>query len=150
MLYLLDFYEKQQGKRMKRKLLKGFVTLLIAIGLVGFAIPAGADQQAPWEGHISGVDTVVGSSFPYLFISGNRTGTTTLLGHYTSTPNYVLNLTTGLAEGTAVGTAANGDTMFISISAQAEEDEPGSSVLKEPLPLRVVRAASRGLRAAES
>ena len=93
------------------------VAVLAALTLSALAMAAG--QAVPFKGRSSGVVTTVGidpvAGLVHTHAAGQ--GQATHLGHFTQTGDTTVDLTTGNARGTWTLTAANGDMLFLEMTA---------------------------------
>ena len=93
------------------------VALLAALTLSWPALAAG--KPVPFKGRSSGVvttvrvDTVAGLAYTHAVGQGRATH----LGHFTQTGDTTVDLSTGNARGTWTLTAANGDKLFLTMTA---------------------------------
>ena len=93
------------------------VAVLAALTLSAPAMAAG--NQVPFKGRSSGVVTTVGfdpvAGIEYLHVEGQ--GQATHLGHFTQTGDVAADVVTGNVRGTWTLTAANGDMLFLTMTA---------------------------------
>ena len=98
------------------------------------AVPAAAQKQVPFHGSLQGQEIAVFQGPPpgTLAVNGRATGVATHLGRFTVTWNLTVNLADDTATGSFHFTAANGDSIFTTISGQAEPtDTPGINRIVE-------------------
>jgi hypothetical protein len=89
---------------------------LVALGLLGLALPAAADDPLPFRGR---ANEVVTDAQPIadglLLLTVTATGEATYLGQFTGTETVVLDLANGRFAGTRVFIAANGDRLYAAV-----------------------------------
>jgi hypothetical protein len=108
--------------------MKRFCSASVALAIVGvlaLAGPAAAADLVPFKGGLDGTD--VGTPIPntqFASVTVEATGNATQLGRFTYTALITVNTATGMGNGTFVFTAANGDTVFGTISGQAAFTPP--------------------------
>ena len=92
--------------------MKSIMTAVLLTAAI--ASPVLAQGQLPFRGTVEGVDSDAGGAFPVFFRSLSGTGHASLLGRFTMTAEWQINVLTTPVKG--VGsftlTAANGDTLF--------------------------------------
>jgi hypothetical protein len=89
---------------------------LVALGVLGFALPAAADESLPFRGAADEVVTDVTPLGPGLLqLTVTVTGEATYLGRFTGTEEVVLDLADGTFSGTRVFVAANGDRLYADV-----------------------------------
>jgi hypothetical protein len=86
----------------------------------GLAVPAAAQDRVPFKGTLQGSDADTCFSFPILCVATNGTGIGALLGQFSFTMNNEVNVTNGTDHGTAILTAANGDTVTATFTGSGE------------------------------
>lgn len=98
------------------------------------AVPAAAQNQVPFKGSLQGreTDTPQGGPPPTTVnIDGNTTGIATLVGQF----SFTYELTVTLANGTATGfghlIAANGDSIYTTITGSSDLTTPGFARITE-------------------
>lgn len=87
------------------------------------AIAAAAQKQVPFRGSLQGheIDTPQGGFPPTtVSIDGGTTGIATLVGQFSFSYQLTVNLATGTATGSAQLVAANGDTIFTTVTGSSE------------------------------
>jgi hypothetical protein len=104
---------------------------LMAFALLGLARPAAADESAPFKGSYQGVDTTVPQLLPIVIATVQAAGSATHLGNFTFTEVATVNIATGLGSGVFVFTAANGDTVFGTITGHATFMPPNTLAIAE-------------------
>jgi hypothetical protein len=98
---------------------------LAAAGVLALAGPASAGEPVPFKGGFAGTD--VGTPIPNTpsaAVTVEAAGHATHLGRFTYTARITVNTATGAGSGTFVFTAANGDTVYGTISGQAAFTPP--------------------------
>jgi hypothetical protein len=104
---------------------------LAALAVLGLAGPAAAGEQVPFKGSLEGVDTATPLTPPFFSATVEATGEATHLGEFTLTILVTGNRATGMATGTFLFTAANGDTVFGTLSGQSTLTAPGVITIAE-------------------
>ena len=92
------------------------VPLLVALGIVGLAVPVGAGESVPFRGGAD--ETVIGvapAGSGLLQLTVTFTGEATLLGRYTGTEQVIFDPAAGTISGTRVFVAANGDRLYADV-----------------------------------
>jgi len=88
--------------------------MLVALTIL--AAPAAAGAQVPFKGRVQGAEVATPVDATHLAVTRMSTGNATHLGRFTAVANFVVDLTPGvgfgIATGTVVFTAANGDTVI--------------------------------------
>jgi hypothetical protein len=93
--------------------LRRLAPALIALGVLGLALPAAADEPLPFRGTADEVVTDVTPLGPDLVqLTVETTGEATYLGEFTSTATVVVDLTDGTFSEKRVFIAANGDRLY--------------------------------------
>jgi hypothetical protein len=98
------------------------------------AVPAAAQKQVPFKGTLQGheVDTPHGGPPPStLSVNGSVTGIGSHVGEFTFTYTLTVTLANGTATGSAQLVAANGDSIFTTITGSSEPTEPDISAITE-------------------
>jgi hypothetical protein len=98
---------------------------LAVVGVLALAGPASAGDLVPFKGDFAGTD--VGTPVPgtpFASVTVEAVGNATHLGRSTYTALITVNTATGAGSGTFVLTAANGDTVYGTISGQAAFTPP--------------------------
>jgi hypothetical protein len=89
---------------------------LVLLGVLGFALPAAADEPLPFRGAADEMLTDVAPLGPnLLLLTVTATGEATHLGQFTGIEEVVLNLADGTFAGTRVFVAANGDRLYADV-----------------------------------
>ena len=103
-----------------------------AVALVlGLSSPAAAGDQVPFKGGFEGVDTVTPLAAPFVAAEVSATGNATRLGKFTLSISATVNRTTGAATGTFEFVAANGDTVFGTLTGQSSPPDAGVLTIEE-------------------
>lgn len=99
---------------------------------VPLADAAAAEKEVRFRGSIQGVE-IADVQFPSLFVNGSGSGKATLLGRFTMTYELEVDLLTLPFQtiGSAVFTAANGDTLFTDITGLGTPTEPDVNSIVE-------------------
>ncbi len=97
------------------------LAVLVVLGLVG---PVVAQVPVPFNGRLAGVDIATPQVPPLVSVQVKATGIATQLGNFTYLGLFTVNTMTRLGSGTFLFTAANGDTVFGTISGQATFTPP--------------------------
>ena len=104
---------------MKQRLYWYSVVVAVLAALTLSAPSMAAGKQVPFKGRSSGVVTTVGidpvAGLVHTHAAGQ--GQATHLGHFTQTGDTTVDLVTGNARGTWTLTAANGDMLFLEMTA---------------------------------
>ena len=90
--------------------------VLVALGVLGLALPASADDPLPFRGRADEMITDVrpiGDGLLLLTVTAK--GEATYLGRFSGTETVVLNLADGTFAGTRVFIAADGDRLFADV-----------------------------------
>jgi hypothetical protein len=98
---------------------------LTVVGVLALAGPASAGETVPFSGGYAGSD--VGTPIPnttFASVTVEAAGHATQLGRFAYTAQLTVNTATGMGSGTFVFTAANGDTVYGTISGQAAFTPP--------------------------
>lgn len=93
---------------MKKIFVSIALVLLIVAASVSFARAATVEVQVPLKGTMQGIETHT-VDFPTLYVDGNVSGNSILLGNFTFHYSDVVNLITSFGNGSAHFVAANGD-----------------------------------------
>jgi hypothetical protein len=90
--------------------------VLVALGILGLALPAAADEPLPFRGAADETITrVTPVGLDQLQLTVTATGEATYLGQFSGTETVVLDLATGTFSGTRVFIAANGDRLYANV-----------------------------------
>ena len=95
------------------------------------ASPVAAAEQVPFKGSLQGLDIGTPGNPPYMSVQVTATGNATRLGLFTYTELDTVDTSTRIGTGTFVFTAANGDTVFGTISGQATFTPPNVLTIEE-------------------
>jgi hypothetical protein len=87
---------------------------LTVLALVTLARPVLAEDQVPIKGQETGAVFPGAFQFPFHYESITAAGKASLLGHYTLTGNFAVDVRVGISTGAFTLTAVNGDTLFLS------------------------------------
>ncbi len=104
------------------------LAVVVILGLTG---PLPADEQVPFKGSLEGLDTAVGANPPFVYVEVTATGYATHLGMFTYVAQQTVDTRTRIATGTFLFTAANGDTVFGTVSGKATLTAPGILTIVE-------------------
>jgi hypothetical protein len=104
---------------------------LAVVAVLGLARPVAAQVQAPFFGRFAGVDIGTPLVPPILSVQVTATGNATQLGNFKLTELHTVNTATGMGSGTFLFTAANGDTVFGTISGKATFTPPNILAIAE-------------------
>jgi hypothetical protein len=92
--------------------------VLVLLAASGFAAPAAAAAQVPFQGTLQGDVTRSGAP-PVLSVDVSADGTATLLGQFAVSIPHEVNVVTRIATGDYLFVAANGDTLTATFTGQA-------------------------------
>ena len=104
---------------------------LAALAVLGLAGPVAAGEQVPFKGDLEGDDTTTPLTPPFFSATVEATGNATQLGEFTLTILVTGNRATGMATGTFLFTAANGDTVVGTLSGHSTLTAPGVITIVE-------------------
>jgi len=104
------------------------LAIVVVLGLTG---PVAAQVQVPFYGRLVGVDIGTPQVPPLVSVRVTATGNATQLGAFKYTALLTVNTATRLGSGTFLFTAANGDTVFGTISGQATFKPPNVLAIAE-------------------
>ena len=104
---------------------------LAVVAVLGLAGPVAAQVPVPFYGRLAGVDIGTPQVPPLVSVQVKATGTATQLGTFTYLGLFTVNAATRMGSGTFLFTAANGDTVFGTISGQATFTPPNVLTIKE-------------------
>jgi hypothetical protein len=109
---------------MQRKLASGISTvanpLFIVCGLLVAGSSASAGEQVPFSGSLHAQETIVSQGAGFFVADGSGEGIGTLLGRFTLTWEFTVNLADGTGSGPVRYTAANGDQIFMTAVGSSE------------------------------
>jgi hypothetical protein len=100
--------------------------------MAALAVPAGAQQQVPFQGTIQqGQDVDIAGGPPPLtvVVQATGTGTGTLVGQLSFTQVSTVNFTNNTSAGSGQWIAANGDTIFTTVVGVRAEVDPTRGVI---------------------
>lgn len=92
---------------------------LAVVVVLGLSSPVTAGEQVPFKGGFEGVDTATLLIPPFVAVEVTATGNATQLGKFTMTISLTVNRPTGVATGAFEFVAANGDTVFGTLTGQS-------------------------------
>lgn len=115
---------------MKRFSSAGGLALAVVI-VLGLAGPVAAGEQVPFKGSYEGDDVGTPLVPPLVSATVEAAGIATHLGKFTFTELVTVNTATGMGSGIFLFTAANGDTVFGTISGQATFTPPNVLAIVE-------------------
>ena len=95
------------------------------------ASPVAAGVQVPFNGSLEGLDIPTAVNPPFVSVQQTATGNATQLGLFTYTARDTVDTRTRIGTGTFVFTAANGDTVFGTISGKATFTPPNVLTIEE-------------------
>jgi hypothetical protein len=95
------------------------------------ASPVAAGEQVPFKGSLAGLDITTAVNLPFVSVQVTATGNATQLGLFTYTELDTVDTRTRKGTGTFMFTAANGDTVFGTISGQATFTPPNVLTIEE-------------------
>ncbi len=95
------------------------------------ASPVAAAEQVPFKGSLEGLDIGTPVNPPIVSVQVTATGNATQLGLFTYTELDTVDTSTRIGTGTFVFTAANGDTVFGTISGKATFTPPNVLTIEE-------------------
>ena len=96
---------------------------MAAMILTAFAVPMAASEQVPFKGAMQGTEVEVPHGGPpttTLSVTGTLTGIASHLGEFSITYQLTVNLANGTAIGSALLTAANGDSLSTTVAGSSE------------------------------
>jgi len=105
--------------------------VLAVVAVLGLAGPVSAQVPVPFQGSLIGVDIGTPQVPPLVSAQVRARGAATQLGKFTYLGQFTVNTTTRIGSGTFVFTAANGDTLFGTISGQATFTPPNVLTIAE-------------------
>ena len=116
---------------MKKTLRLQMTALFLTVLTAAFAASAKPDKELPFRGTIQGVE-IATVEFPLLFVDATGSGEASHLGRFTLTYELEVDLLTLPFEtsGSAVFTAANGDSLFTDIVGLGTPDGDFVSVVE--------------------
>jgi len=113
------------GKTNTKSVMKASISLAVAAALLAaaLAVPAAAQRHVPFKGSLQGheTDTPQGGPPPTtLSVDGSTTGIATLVGQFSFSYQLTVTLATGTSTGSAQLVAANGDSIFTTVTGSSE------------------------------
>jgi hypothetical protein len=115
---------------MKRRMFAASLALAV-VAVVGLAGPVAAGEEVPLKGSLAGTDTGTPLDPPFVAVTVEAAGNATQLGNFTFIGLATVNTVTRMGSGTFLFTAANGDTVFGTISGQATFTPPNVLAIAE-------------------
>ncbi len=115
---------------MKRYSFAASLALAVAV-ILGLTGPVAAGEQVPFKGSYEGVDMTTAVNPPYISAEVDATGNATQLGEFTFIEMVTVDTTTRNGTGIFLFAAANGDTVFGTISGQATFTPPNVLAISE-------------------
>lgn len=100
------------------KIRRRMFVALVAAAAVSLTSISAVAAETPFKGTVSAVETAE-VTFPTASLTRDGTGTATYLGKYTVHIEITINIPTMSSTGTAIFTAANGDTLTANVAGQA-------------------------------
>lgn len=97
---------------------------LAVVTVLGLAGGAAAAEEVPFKGSLAGTDIGIPQDPPLAAVTVEAEGNATQLGVFTYTELNLVNTETRTGSGTFLFTAANGDTVFGTITGQATFTPP--------------------------
>ena len=104
---------------------------LAVLAVLGLAGPVAAGEQVPFKGGLAGLDITTAVKLPFVSVKVTATGNATQLGKFTFIELAMVNTATGTGTGTFLFTAANGGTVFGTISGKARLTAPNVLTIVE-------------------
>ena len=113
------------GKTNTKSVMKASISLVVAAMLLTAvpAVPAAAQKQVPFKGSLQGheTDTPEGGPPPTtLSVDGNTTGIASHVGQFSFSYQLTVTLENGTATGSAHLIAANGDSIYTTVTGSSE------------------------------
>jgi hypothetical protein len=113
------------GKRNTRSVITASVSLAVAAMLltVALTVPAAAQKQVPFKGSLQGheIDTPEDGPPPTTVnVDGSATGIATHVGQFSFSYQLTVTLANGTSTGSAQLIAANGDSVFTTVTGSSE------------------------------
>ena len=101
-----------------------YLPMAAIILTAALAVPAAAGNQVPFMGAMQGHDTDIGLTNNLGTVLTVGTGIGTLVGQFSFTQTWTVDVTTGILTGTAQWFAANGDSISTTIKGSGQFIEP--------------------------
>jgi hypothetical protein len=108
-----------------------YLPMAAIILTAALAVPAAAQRQVPFMGAMQGHDTDIGKTNNLATVLTVGTGIGTLLGQFSFTQTWTVDVTTGILTGIAQWFAANGDSISTTIKGSGQIIEPGLVRIEE-------------------
>ena len=102
-----------------------YLPMAAMILTAALAVPAAAQHQVPFMGAMQGHDTDIGLTNNLGTVLTMGTGIGTLVGQFSFTQTWTVDVTTGILTGFAQWFAANGDSISTTITGSGQMIEPG-------------------------
>ncbi len=104
---------------------------LAVLAVLGLAGPVAAGEQVPFKGSLAGTDIGIPQDPPFAAVTVEAEGNAAQLGEFTYTELNLVNTVTRVGIGTFLFTAANGDTVYGTVSGQATFTPPNVLSIEE-------------------
>lgn len=111
--------------------LRSSAAALSMVAVLGLASFVSAGEQVPFKGKLEGLDTATPLDPPFVSVTVEAAGNATHLGKFTLTILATVNRANGTGSGAFLFTAANGDTVYGTISGQSTLTAPGVITIVE-------------------
>src|SRR5437667_5403859 len=108
-----------------------YLPMAAMILTAALAVPAAAQRQVPFMGAMQGHDTDIGLTNNLGTVLTMGTGIGTLVGQFSFTQTWTVDVTTGILTGSAQWIAANGDSISTTITGSGKMIEPGLFRIEE-------------------
>jgi len=108
-----------------------YLPMAAMILTAALAVPAAAQRQVPFMGAMQGHDTDIGITNNLATVLTMGTGIGTLVGQFSFTQTWTVDVTTGILTGIAQWFAANGDSISTTIKGSGVMIEPGLFRIEE-------------------
>ncbi len=108
-----------------------YLPMAAMILTAALAVPAAAQRQVPFMGAMQGHDTDIGLTNNLGTVLTVGTGIGTLVGQFSFTQTWTVDVTTGILTGSAQWFAANGDSISTTITGSGKMIEPGLFRIEE-------------------
>jgi len=108
-----------------------YLPMAAMILTAALAVPAAAQRQVPFMGAMQGHDTDIGLTNNLGTVLTVGTGIGTLVGQFSFTQTWTVDVTTGILTGSAQWFAANGDSISTTITGSGQMIEPGLFRIEE-------------------
>jgi hypothetical protein len=107
------------------------LAVLAVLAVLGLAGPVAAGEQVPFKGSLAGTDIGIPQDPPFAAVTVEAEGNAAQLGEFTYTELNLVNTVTRVGIGTFLFTAANGDTVYGTVSGQATFTPPNVLSIEE-------------------